>query len=78
MTGFVLICAGTRELDELDACRAKRMGPVDGTFCLRDTTCNFVEEIGGRNGAIERCDELGRERVESLDATRQKNEIKNF
>lgn len=62
----VLFCAETSELDELDTGRTDRVGPVDRPLGLGDTACDFVEEVGGGNWAVERGDEVGGECVEGL------------
>jgi len=33
------------ELDEFNACGTDRMGPVDGTFSVSNTTGNFIQKI---------------------------------
>jgi hypothetical protein len=53
----------TREFDELYACCTKRMGPVDGALGIRNTTRDFIQEVRGGNGAIERCYEVGWESI---------------
>jgi hypothetical protein len=53
----------TREFDELYACGTKRMRPVDRTFGIRNTARDFIQEVRGGDGAIERCYKVGRESI---------------
>lgn len=51
------------ELDELGTCGTERVGPVDGAFGVGNTAGNFVEEIGGRDRAVEGGGKVGREGI---------------
>jgi len=42
------------------------MRPVNGTFSVRNPTCDFIQEIRRWDGAIERSYEVSRESVKCL------------
>jgi len=61
--GLLFLGAEARELDELDACGTERVGPVDGALGMGDTAGDFVEEVGGRDWAVEGGGEVGGEGI---------------
>ena len=61
------LCLETGKLDELDACSTNGVGPVSGSLGLGDSASDLVQEIGRRDGSIERSDEVRGKRVKSLE-----------
>lgn len=62
----LLLCTDTRELDEFDACSTYGVGPVDGPFGVRNSTSNFIQEVGRWNRTVERGYQVRRESIECL------------